>query len=148
MKLSVQRIDGPQQLRALAAESDRLAFASRPRLPFATNDWLALWWQHFNEDRLLVRDRFFVHAVRDQDRKLIALAPLMLTERPGRGPVKVRVITFFGRDKNITELRGLVCAPEHEGAATRALLAHLTTGSQQWDWLAWSGVRANSEAHR
>ncbi len=148
MKLSVQKIEGTEQLRALATESDRLALASRPRLPFATNDWLALWWQHFNEDRSLVRDRFFVHTIRDEDGRLIALAPLILTERPARGPLRVRVISFFGSDKNITELRGLVCAPEHEGAATGALLAHLMARSREWDWFVWGGVRANAEAHQ
>lgn len=148
MKLSVQLIEGPEQLRAFAAESDRLALAARPRLPFATNAWLVLWWKHFNEDWSLVRDRFFVHTMRDEDGHLIALAPLILTERPGLGPLRVRVITFFGSDKNITELRGLVCAPKHEVAATRALLAHLTAGCREWDWFVWSGVRANAEAHQ
>jgi CelD/BcsL family acetyltransferase involved in cellulose biosynthesis len=145
--LSVQLIEGEAELAALGSECERLASASRPRLPFATSNWLTLWWRYFREDRWLVRDRLFVHALRDAQGTLVALAPLMLTERPAAGPLRARCITFLGVDKNITELRGLICAPEHEGAAARALLEHLTKQSDAWDWFAWDGVRQGGEAH-
>ena len=120
----------------------------RPRLPFATCDWLVGWWLLFREDRRVLRDRLFVHAVRDEQGTLVALAPLMLTERPAMGPLRTRSITFLGVDKNITELRGMICAPEHEGPATRALLQHLTSVDHTWDWFAWDGVRQSGEAHQ
>ncbi len=146
-RVRVERLDGPQALHAIAAECDRIAARMQPRLPFATSDWLSLWWQHYREQRVLVRDRFFVHTVRDERGVLIALAPLMLTERPGSGPFRSRGVTFFGGDKNVTELRGLVCAPEHEGEAVRALLAHLWARGEDWDWLVWNGVRRGAEGH-
>jgi len=71
----------------------------------------------------------------------------MLTERPATGPLRVRCLTFLGVDKNITELRGLICAPEHEGLAARALLEHLTEQSGAWDWFVWDGIRRGGEAH-
>ena len=148
MMLSVQLVAGPEQLRALAPEMDKLALAMQPRVPFATSDWLLPWWQHFSEARLLVRDRFFVHTLRDEHGTLVALAPLLLTERPGTGPLRVRTLGFWGRDKSITEVRGLICAPEHEATATRALLAHLLAQRQQWDWFIWDGVRKGGEAHQ
>jgi CelD/BcsL family acetyltransferase involved in cellulose biosynthesis len=119
----------------------------QPRLPFATSDWLGPWWRHFRESRLLVRDEFYVHTMRDQQGTLVGLAPLMLTKRPANGPLRSRNIAFFGGDKNVTELRGLICAPEHEAATAQALLAHLEQRADEWDWFAWSGVRANGEAH-
>jgi CelD/BcsL family acetyltransferase involved in cellulose biosynthesis len=147
MKLSVQLIDGPDALRTLAPEADRLALSMRPRVPFATYAWLSQWWASFHEARVLLRDRFFVHALRDENGALVALAPLVLTERPGSGPVRVRVVSFFGRDKNITELCGMVCAPEHEADATRALLAHFAARTDEWDWFFWSGTHKESEAY-
>ena len=147
MKLSVQLIDGPDALRTLAPDSDRLAFSMRPRVPFATNAWLSEWWSHFREARVLLKDRFFVHALRDQNGTLVALAPLVLTERPGAGPVRIRVVSFFGRDKNITELCGMICAPENEMAATRALLSHFAQRADEWDWFLWSGVHKQGEAY-
>jgi CelD/BcsL family acetyltransferase involved in cellulose biosynthesis len=147
-RLSVQLIESAAELATLGGECERLASASRPRLPFATSDWLRLWWQHFSEIRWLVRDRLFVHALRDEQGTLVALAPLMLTERPAAGPLRVRCITFLGVDKNITELRGLICAPEHEGPAARALLEHLNEHRDTWDWFAWDGVLQGGEAHQ
>ena len=145
--LSVQRLDSPHELLALAASCDELARRMQPRLPFATSGWLHLWWKHYRERRLFVRDRFFVHTVRDAQGALVALAPLVLTERPGRGPLRLRGLAFFGSDKNVTELRGLICAPEHEGPVASALLAHLFEIRQEWDWLAWPGVRDGTEIH-
>lgn len=148
MRLSVEVIAAPEQLRGLAAEVDRLALAMRPRVPFATSAWLLLWWQHFRENRSFVRDRFFARALRDENGALVALAPLLVTERPGVGPLRARSLGFWGRDKNITELRGLVCQPEHEAAATRALLEHLHERRDEWDWFMWDGVRKGGEAHQ
>ena len=110
MRLSVQIIASPEQLRALATEVDQLALAIRPCVPFATSAWLLSWWQHFSENRWWVRDRFFVRALRDESGVLVALAPLLLTERPRASPLRVRSLGFWGRDKNITELRGMLCA--------------------------------------
>lgn len=148
MQTAVERLDEPAQLRALAGECATLVSLTSPRLPFATVEWLLGWWQHFHERRPLVRDRFFVHVLRDERGTLVGLAPLMLTERPAVGPLRVRSITFFGADRNITELRGLICAPQHEADVTRALLAHLGQHCQAWDWFTWDGVRQASEAHR
>src|SRR5882724_3618401 len=145
---SVQLIRGPQELAALEEESTRLAFEMRPRVPFATSGWLTHWWQHYREDRLLVRDRFFVHTVRDENGALIAIAPLMLTDRPATGPLRSRCITFLGVDKNVTELRGLICQPEREGAAVRALLAHFSARRDEWDWFAWDGILRDGEGYR
>ena len=146
-RLSVELLEGPRELLALRREIERLESTTSPRLPFTTIDWMVTWWQLFREERSLVRDRFFVHALRDERGTLIALAPLLLTERPATGPLRVRVVSFFGVDKNITELRGLICAPADEAIAAQSLLAHLTAHGEDWDWLVWDGVRAGSEAY-
>lgn len=147
-ELRVQRLTTPLELSALASECDRLALAMNPRLPFATSTWLELWWRHYGEQRLLVNDRFFVHTLRDESGTLRALAPLMLTERPGTGPLRARTLAFFGADKSITELRGMICEPDMEGAAVRALLAHVKSCADQWDWFTWHGVQRNGDAYR
>jgi len=147
-ELRVQRLATPAELSLLASECDELALSMHPRLPFATSTWLQHWWQNYSEQRVLVRDRFFVHTLRDESGRLRAIAPLMLTERPGKGPLRARTLAFFGADKNITELRGMICAPEFEGAATRSLLAHVNGCADEWDWFTWNGVRPRTEAYQ
>jgi len=147
-ELRVERLAAPDELSLLADECDELALSMQPRLPFSTSTWLRLWWQHYSEQRLLVCDRFFVHTLRDEGGRLRAVAPLMLTERPGTGPLRARTLAFFGADKNITELRGMICAPEFEGAAVRSLLTYVNGCADQWDWFTWNGVRPGTEAHR
>jgi len=146
--LRVERLLDPAQLAALAPACDAISRRMSPRSPFATSTWLAHWWRHYSEDRSLVRDRFFVHSVRDGQGTLIAIAPLILTERPGSGPFRSRNLYFFGSDKSITELRGLVCARDAEAPVVRALLAHLRDIRSEWDWLVWNGVLKDGEAHR
>lgn len=146
-KLRVQLLKSPLELVLLASECDALARRMQPRSPFATSSWHGLWWAHYREDRLLVKDHFFVHTVRDEQGTLLALAPLMLTERPSKGPLRSRSVAFFGGDKSVTELRGIVCAPESEGPVVRALLAHFNARGDDWDWFVWNGVRKDSEAY-
>ena len=147
LPLRVERVQTPADLMALAPACDELASRMSPRSPFATSSWLDHWWRHYSESRLLVRDRFFVHTVRDAQNRLIAIAPLILTERPGSGPLRSRNLYFFGSDKSITELRGLVCDRAHEAAAARALLAHLQTIKSEWDWMVWNGIRKDGDAY-
>ena len=147
-ELRAQLLASPAELSRIARECDELALSMSPRLPFATSTWLDLWWRHYSEQRALVRDRFFVHALRDAGGTLRAVAPLMLTERPGTGPFRARTLAFFGADKNVTELRGLICAPEYEGPAVRSLLARVTDCADQWDWFTWHGVRLGTDAYQ
>ena len=147
-ELRVQRLATPAELSALARECDQLALSMSPRHPFATSTWLELWWRSYGEQRLLVNDRFFVHTLRDETGTLRAIAPLMLTERPGTGPLRARTLAFFGADKSITELRGMICAPEMEEPAVRSLLAHFKSCADEWDWFTWHGVGRGSEAYQ
>ncbi len=145
--LRVERLASPRALASLAGDCQRLAASMQPRVPFATNAWLELWWRHYREQRTLVSDQFYVHAVRNGRGEVVAVVPLMLTERPATGPLRVRSVTFFGSDKNVTELRGLICAPEDEAAVTRAVLSHFAERNESWDWFSWHGVRRGSDAY-
>ena len=145
--LSVRRVATPRDFSLIANRCDELARGMQVRVPFATSKWLASWWHHYQESRPLVRDRFFVHTVHDPQGDLVAIAPLMLTERPGNGPLRSRSIAFFGGDKNITEIRGLTCTSALQGPVVRALLAHFCERGAEWDWFAWNGVLPDSEAY-
>ncbi|MBN8226767.1 GNAT family N-acetyltransferase [Corallococcus macrosporus] len=140
MRLTVEQVDTVEGLHALGPEWRALAARVGQGLPFATWEWNVTWWRHFQEQRHSVRDHLCVLAMRSADGSLRAVAPLMRTERPGSGPVRVRVLQFLGADPNVTELRGLICAPELEAPSFAALTRHLRAHASEWDWILWSGL--------
>ncbi|MFP2897684.1 GNAT family N-acetyltransferase [Corallococcus sp. 4LFB] len=140
MRLSVEQVDTAEGLHALGPEWRALAARVGQGLPFATWEWNVTWWRHFQERRRSVRDHLRVLALRSADGALRAVAPLMLTERPGSGPLRFRVLQFLGADPNVTELRGLLCAPELEAPAFAAVTRHLRAHASEWDWILWSGL--------
>lgn len=146
--LRVERIETSEALTALRPEWQKLAAAHGGGLPFTTWEWNESWWAHFRERRFTVRDRLFTLAVREDSGELVGVAPLMLTERPGTGPLRARIVQFFGADPNITELRGVICDPSRERDVYAAILDALRACADEWDWMVWLGLRANGEPER
>lgn len=139
--LHVSRVADLSALRGLAREWDELDARLIPRTPFTSALWNQLWWKHHGSSGLMVRDDLFVHTVRDDEGRLVAVAPMMLTRRPSVGPVQGRVLQCFGADPNITEIRGIVCRPQDGAAALGALGRHFAAGRVGWDWIDWGTVR-------
>jgi hypothetical protein len=106
-------------------------------LPFQTWEWTVAWWQHLRADRFSVRDALRVYVVRDEMQRAIAIAPMILTERPTFGPLRSRHLQFIGADPNITEIRTMLCAPGYERDCASTLRAHLLKRRFEWDWMSW-----------
>ncbi|MDP9348252.1 MAG: GNAT family N-acetyltransferase [Gemmatimonadota bacterium] len=144
--LRVEKIESLEALDTLGPEWRELEAASGNGLPFMTWEWSSSWWSHFHESRSSVRDTLFVRALRSESGELLAVAPLMLTERPAVGPLRLRQLHFFGADPNLTELRGVLCRPGSERTVYGALLDHLQAEPGRWDWIVWSGILADTDA--
>ena len=144
MALEVATLTAVDQLRSL--EEDWLGLLSRTKLdlPSLWPEWIITWWELFHQERSVIRDRLHVKAVRRDSGELVALVPLMVTERPAVGPARVRAIGFIGTDKYVTEQRAPIVDPAWEGEAARALAADLR-GDRRWDWIAWEGLQPESE---
>ncbi|MFN0064046.1 MAG: GNAT family N-acetyltransferase [Myxococcaceae bacterium] len=139
----IERVTSVEALGALRDAWRRLENEAANRLPFRTYEWASLWWKHFAENHAGVRDTLEVHALWHADGTLAAAAPLMLTERPGKGPLRLRMLHFFGADPNITELRGPLFHPAHAATAVQALWGTLVERTD-CDWLDWSGFAPGS----
>lgn len=130
-------------LEALAEEWGQLLDQTDIVLPFYLHDWQMAWWDHLRQDQLSVRDSLRVATVRTEDGALVAILPLMLTERPAVGPVRARALQSLGADPNITELKGVIVHPLYQAAAARALIHHWRADAE-WDWITWCGLARNS----
>jgi hypothetical protein len=128
----------------LSLKSDWLALDASvgAHLPFQTWEWAIAWWRHLRADRRGVRDQLRVCVLRDPHGAAVAIAPLMLTERPSFGPIRLRHLQFIGADPNITEIRTMLCRPELEEECCRLLREHFTKRANEWDWISWDGLYA------
>jgi CelD/BcsL family acetyltransferase involved in cellulose biosynthesis len=138
--MKVELLTTLEQVERIAPEWREFDVSGRVPMPFATADWTIAWWHHLSSNRRAVRDQVFTLAVRDQSRTLVGVAPLMLTERPSAGPLRLRCVQFIGADPNITEVRTLSARPEHEAAVYRAVAGYVSEASAQWHWMRWTGI--------
>lgn len=141
MSLRVERLDTLEQFAAIGPEWERLEGQSTTRVPFTSLLWNTLWWKHYQRTGWRCHDTLRGYAVRDDGGGLLAVAPMMLTARPGLGPLRSLELQFLGADANLTELRGPLCRAADERAVIEALREHLMTHDLDWDWIQWCGLR-------
>ena len=72
--------------------------------------------------------------------RLVAVAPLMHTSRPGIGPPVLRIVPFFGVDAALTEIRGLICRTEDQAPVVEALVKYFLACCGKWDVFRWAGL--------
>jgi CelD/BcsL family acetyltransferase involved in cellulose biosynthesis len=144
MALEVATLTTVDQLRSLEEEWLGLLSRTELDLPFLWPDWVITWWELFRQERSVIRDSLHVKAVRRDSGELVAVVPLMVTERPAVGPARVRTIGFIGADNYVTEQRAPIVDPAWEGEVAGALAADLR-GDSSWHWIAWEGLQPESE---
>jgi CelD/BcsL family acetyltransferase involved in cellulose biosynthesis len=147
MVFRVHTVTSSGELAELAPEWIGLLERAENDLPFLLPEWLITWWETFRQRGSFIRDSLRVKAVRDSAGALVAIIPLMLTERPGFGPVRSRVLDFMGADRHLTELRAPIVDPACAGEVARAVADDLLS-DPSWDWITWQGLDEESEFAR
>ena len=142
--LSVEVVTTSQRLSELTADYDRLYQAANVNLPFQLHEWHVAWWNAFASTSLKIRDRLLFHVVRSAADGCIAIVPLVLSERPGRGPIKIGTLALIGTDPYITELRKPTIVPGCEAKVGDAVQRSLAKESG-WDWAHWTGFGEDFE---
>jgi CelD/BcsL family acetyltransferase involved in cellulose biosynthesis len=143
MFLRVETVTDADALSALIPEWEALGDVLFPRVPFTSPAWCLRWWDVFRRDTLYARDMLNCFAVRDVDGRLICVAPMFVSHRPGWGAARSRELQFFGADPNITELRGPICKPELAADVVAALVSHIKL-ERCCDWVQWRGLRVTA----
>lgn len=143
MGVEVATLTSVAELRKLEDEWITLLVRTQTDLPFLWPEWLITWWEAFHQNRAVIRDRLQVKVVRRHSGELLGIVPLMATERPAVGPVRVRTLGFIGADQFVTEQRAPIVDPACETEVAGALAAHLSE-SGDWDWILWDGLKPES----
>jgi DNA-binding response OmpR family regulator len=142
MTLRIEELSGPDALEMITPEWELLDAQISPRTPFTSPLWAKIWWRHLRQTRLTIRQEFFAHTVRDEADKLLAIIPLVITHRPSYGPLRLRLLQFFGgADGSITEHRCILCREGDELQVIQALVGYLCDRKDKWDLFVWTGIR-------
>jgi CelD/BcsL family acetyltransferase involved in cellulose biosynthesis len=119
--LSTAVIDTSEGFAALRGEWDELLHASARDNFFLTWDWLHTWYRHLGGDR-----RLHIVTVRDEQARLVALAPLALRPRRWLRLMPFRTLEFLGRGNVGTDYLSVLARKDCEDAALRVLADRLT----------------------
>ena len=136
--VSVEVVTTPQRLAELTADYDQLYRKANVILPFQLHEWHMAWWNAFASSSLRIRDSLLFQVVRSAAEGCVGIVPLVLSERPGRGPIKIGTLALIGTDPYITELRKPTIVPEFEAKVGAAVQRSLKKESR-WDWAHWTG---------
>jgi len=137
---SVSAITTYEGLEQIAGEWRALFDATRLRAPSKSPLWQLTWWRHFGgRASVFARHELRVFVLREDDGALLAVAPMMLTHRPGFGPGLLRELQFFGADPYVTQLRGPVCRRERLPEVCARLREH-ARGLKDCDFAQWRGM--------
>jgi CelD/BcsL family acetyltransferase involved in cellulose biosynthesis len=142
MSWQIETYTSFEALAPILPQWEALAARMQPWSPFATPTWNALWWKHYSRRGLLRSDELFLQAVRGEDGRLVAIAPLLRWRSPAFGPLALHAIDFFGADPSITEIRGVICDPADQAAIVTELRQFLHRSGCRWDLLRWQGLRS------
>ena len=140
MTRSISAITTYEGLQDLAPEWGDLFGAMTWRTPSKSPLWQLTWWRHFGaRASSFTRHDMRVFVLRDDNGDLLAVAPMMLTHRPGVGPGLFSELQFFGADPYVTQLRGPVCRRERLSEVCARLRAHVRA-LKDCDFVQWRGM--------
>jgi CelD/BcsL family acetyltransferase involved in cellulose biosynthesis len=102
---------------------------------FMTYDWIRCWWESFGEDKEL-----FIILVKDEHDKMIAIAPLMISEKKYRC-ITLKAISFI-KDDNASHADFLITERYQE---VFKLMFECINAKKEWDIAIFEGIF--SETH-
>ena len=142
LTLRIEQLNGPIALEKITPEWELLDAQVSPRTPFTSPVWAKLWWRHLRQARSMLRQEFFAHIVRDQAGRLVAIVPMVISHKPAYGPLRLRLLQFFGAaDGSVTEDRRIICREDDELQVIQALASYFYDRKDDWDLFVWTGIR-------
>ncbi len=123
-----------RQLEKLSEDWHDLYDRTECRNPFLTPEWMLTWWRHFGGAH-----RPFVITVRNQDERLVAVAP-MYVRRSKMGSWGPRALCFLA-DRGVgTDHLTLLVGPDMKAAAVQEVVGVIQTRRDDWDYIELAAV--------
>lgn len=139
LQLSASVIRSDAELRRLGPEWKELFQRTGCDNLFLSFEWLSAWWFHLGQGYQL-----FIVAIRDDEGRLAALAPLYISFQIG--PLRIRRLGFLGDKLVGSDYLDLIVDVACYAAAVDCICACILGCRQQWDYIQLSDIRADSIA--
>lgn len=134
--ISIEHFSTFNGLLRLEADWQRLVSAKKDPLPFLSFTWVTNWWCSYAKQKCR-KNKLHILVVK-KDTRVIGIAPFFITS-PKFFPL-IRAVRLLGADANITEMRFVLCAQQHEYLVYHAIQRHFYQRFRRWDYLEWMGA--------
>ena len=140
-RLSVEVLSEQAAFDSLQAEWDELLEESRQRVFFLRWDWVGAWWGSYQP----AGSRLFIITCREENGRLVGLAPFYLVERRTAGIPHVREVLFLGTGiyTDTSEYLDIIAQNGFEQCVSQAVVDFLRE-NREWDRLWLYDVPASS----
>lgn len=135
--LKLEVIAGTDGFLGLEKEWNCLLDKSRSKSVFLTWEWLYNWWKYFGQDSILR-----IVTVREEDGRLIGVAPFCIRWKKGLLPVNV--LTFMGMTFASSEYLDVIVEPGREKDVVSSVFDLLQKDSCSWDYAVFSDMLDSS----
>ena len=140
--LSIKKISTQNEFAKLKGVWTSLLRKSRGDTVFLTWEWMYTWWECFQENRQL-----FILTVYDESEKLVAIAPLCITNKRIGGIPVLKYIKFLGTMPISSDHLDFIIYKGMEKKVLSAIVEYLFQGAR-WDYCILTNLPATSATGR
>jgi len=131
-------VNSEQELYEMAEEWAELLQNSHSNTIFLTFEWISTWWKYLKDDRELM-----ILTARDENEKLIGIAPLMRSKCRFLHFLRLNVVEFLGSVHS--DYLDFILLKDKEEGILEAIFKYLMEHDSEWDILNLLDIPDNSE---
>ncbi len=135
----VRTLHTENEFRALEEEWNLLLQNSASNTIFLTWEWMHTWWKYYGSGKSL-----FIITVRDEEGRLVGLAPLCIKKVGFHGLASLKTLAFLGTDEVCSDYLDFITAPEKSEEVLKAVFDCLGAHSSLWDCILLSDMPETS----
>jgi CelD/BcsL family acetyltransferase involved in cellulose biosynthesis len=138
--LTIRVVTSLEEFKGLAQEWEQLLRTVPGHSLFLTWEWLYIWTTHYLGD-----SRLRIHVMRDNNQRLVGIAPLYLRTTTAQGLIPLRELRFLGSETVCSSYLDVIVNEKQKRAVLQSLYWYLFNEARgEWDVLTLSEVPAES----
>lgn len=138
--LTIRAVTSLEEFKGLAQEWELLLRTVPGHSFFLTWEWLYIWTKHYLGD-----SRLRILLMRNDQERLVGIAPLYLRTSRAQGPISLRELRFLGSETVCSSYLDVIANEKQKRAVLQSLYRYLfNEARREWDVLTLSEVPAES----